>query len=380
MNFDLRKHHDLLRNRNKNKALWAVIFSLILVGSLIFLHFHNQHEEKVEAEFAATNPWRETLDIKKEYVAQIRSVQHIELRSLEKGYLQNIYVDEGQFVRKGQKMFQIMPLLLQAELKKAHAEYQLTKIEYDNTLLLYKKNVVSANELALTKARLDKAQAEMEAAQAHLNFSTVKAPFDGIMDRFHVRLGSLVDEGELLTTLSDNSKMWLYFNVSEADYLDYMEHSHKSDNQLPIELRLANGSIFSHTGKIDTIEADFNNEVGNVAFRATFPNTENLLRHGETGTVLLTKKFENALVIPQKATFEVLDKKFVFLIDENNRLVSKQIKIAAEVEHLFIIASGVSENDKILIDGLGKVHNGDVVKTTMQDRETVKQSLNLTTK
>jgi membrane fusion protein (multidrug efflux system) len=372
-----------MKNRKLNiKNKYVVILAasvLLMVAVFGFLNWtHNKHEE-IESEFPVTTPWHETLEIKKEYVAQIRAVQHIELRSLEKGYLQSIYVDEGQFVHKGDKMFQIMPLLLEAELKKATAEYELAKIEYDNTLMLQKRSVVSVNELALAKAKLDKMHAEMELAQAHMQFATVIAPFDGIMDRFHVRLGSLIDEGELLTTLSDNSQMWLYFNVSETDYLDYME-SKQANKEVPIELRLANGKIFPYKGKIDTIEAEFNNEVGNVAFRATFPNPEQLLRHGETGTVLLTKKYENALVIPQKATFEVLDKKFVYVVGENNELSSRQITIAAEVPHLFIIAAGLTDHDKILLEGLGKVHSGDKIKTQNQDEKTVKKSLMLSTK
>lgn len=366
--------------RKKKHIAIAAVYALVL-AALIFSYLHWKHikPEEAGAEFAVATPWRENLDIKKEYVSQIRAVQHIEIRSLEKGYLQNIFVDEGQFIKKGQKMFQIMPLLLNAELKKAQAEYQLAKIEYDNTLMLHNKNIVSVNELRLTKARLDKAHAEMEVADAHVQFSTIKAPFSGIMDRFQVRLGSLVDEGELLTTLSDNSKMWVYFNVSESDYLDYMEHK-KTEDEIPIELTLANGSLFAYQGKIDTIEADFNNEIGNVAFRATFPNPEQLLRHGETGTVLLTKKYKNALVIPQKATFEVLDKKFVYVVNEKNEIRSQQITIAAEVPHLFIIASGITEHDKILLEGLGKVHVGDKINAQEQDHEAVKKSLMLTTK
>lgn len=388
---------------NKTTTLALISVSVVMIAALIFFHFVGATNEKSEIEFPTTNPWRQTLSIKKEYVAQIRAMQHIELRSLEKGYLQSVYVDEGSFVHKGQKMFQIMPLLLAADLKKAKAEYQLAKIEYDNTLILQKRNVVSINELALTKAKLDRAHAEMELAQAHFEFTTVKAPFDGIMDRFHVRLGSLVNEGDLLTTMSDNSKMWLYFNVSEADYLDYMRHvkngsdkvddedgdeaekaenkiGNRSGNKMPVELVLADGSIFPHKGLIDTIEADFNNENGNVAFRATFPNPNRILRHGETGTVLLTKKYENALVIPQKATFEVLDKKFVYVVDEEGKVSSRQITIVAELQHLFIISSGLNERDKILLEGLGKIHIGDIVKTQNQDRDTVLQSLKLTTK
>lgn len=364
----------ITKNRNLTIAVVAVL--CVAIGTFGFAHLRHSRNKETESEYQVATPWRETMDIKKEFVSQIRAVQHIELRSLEKGYLQNIYVDEGQLVHKGQAMFQIMPLLLEAELKKAKAEYQLAKIEYDNTAILEKSNVVSANELALTKARLDKAHAEMELAETHVKFTTVKAPFDGIMDRFQVRLGSLVNEGDLLTTISDNSKMWVYFNVSEADYLDYMEHK-KNDVEMPVQLVLANGSVFPYEGKIDTIEADFNNEVGNVAFRATFPNPDGLLRHGETGTILLTKKFNNALIIPQKATYEVLDKKFVYVVDEKGEIQSRQITIAAEVPHLFLIASGINDNDKILLEGLGKVHIGQIIKTEVQGKEEILKSLEL---
>lgn len=358
---------------SKNVILIMILF--VILGAVFgYLHLHHKKHEEIESAYQVTNPWRETIIIDKGYVAQIRAIQHIELRSLEKGYLQNIFVDEGQTVEKGQKMFQIMPLLLEAEFKTANAEFHLAQIEYNNTLTLNKRNVVSSNELALSKAKLEKAEAQMELARAHLEFSEVKAPFSGIMDRFHVRLGSLVDEGELLTTLSDNSKMWVYFNVSEADYLDYMKLHKKAEN-IPVKLRLANGDIFPYEGIVDTIEADFNNEVGNVAFRASFPNPDGLLRHGETGTVLLSKKIDNALLIPQKATFEVLDKKFVYVVNDKNEIESQQINIAEEVPHLFIIDSGITEKDKILLEGLGKLRPGDEVKTIFQTVEEIKKSL-----
>lgn len=364
-NIDAKKHKYVV-------ALAAAVLCIVTI--FLILHFHHEKHEKEEAKFPITNPWYETVNLKKEYVSQIKAIQHIELRSLEKGYLQNIYVDEGQFVHKGQKMFQIMPLILEAEFKKSEAEYKLAKIEYDNTLILKKHDIVSANELALTKARLDKAQAEMQLAETHLDFTTVKAPFDGIMDRFHVRLGSLVNEGELLTTLSDNSQMWVYFNVSEADYLNYMERK-KNNQETVVELVLANGSLFPHKGKIDTIEAEFNNEVGNVAFRATFPNPDGLLRHGETGTILLTEEHKDALIIPQKSTFEILDKKFVYVVDDENKVHSQEITITGEVPHLFIISAGVSKKDKILLEGLGKVHEGEEIETENQSLKEVQKSL-----
>lgn len=168
----------------------------------------HQNEKQEEAKFVVSSPMQKDTLVYHEYVCQIRSIQHIELRALEKGYLQNIYVDEGQFVKKGKLMFQIMPAIYQAEMRKAQAEVTFAEIEYQNTKNLADSNVVSKNELALTKAKLDKAKAELSLAQTHLGFTEIRAPFDGVVGRFNdVRLGSLVDEGDLITTLSDNSKM-----------------------------------------------------------------------------------------------------------------------------------------------------------------------------
>lgn len=185
----------------------------------------NKEEKEEEIKFLVTSPLKKDTLITRNYVCQIRSIQHIELRALEKGYLQNIYVDEGQFVKKGQTMFQIMPLIYNAELQKAQAEANFAEIEYQNTKQLSEKNVVSPNELALAKAKFDKAKAELSLAQTHLQFTEIKAPFDGIMDHFQVRLGSLVDEGDLLTTLSDNSQMCFYFNVPESVYFFYKTYA-----------------------------------------------------------------------------------------------------------------------------------------------------------
>jgi membrane fusion protein (multidrug efflux system) len=279
---------------------------------------------------------------------------------LEKGYLQNIYVDEGQLVKKGQLMFQVMPLMYQAEVQKAEAEANFAEIEYQNTKSLADSNVVSKNELALAKAKLNKANAELSLAQVHLGFTQIRAPFDGIMDRFHVRVGSLLDEGELLTVLFDNSKMWVYFNVPEAEYLDY-KTTIKRDSLVQVNLLLANHKQFKHAGAIETIEADFNNETGNIAFRATFPNPQGLLRHGETGNVLMNVPLKDALLIPQKATFEVLDKKYVFVIDENNIVRSRLITVIAEMPHLFVIQDGLAETDKILLEGLRLVRENEKI-------------------
>jgi membrane fusion protein (multidrug efflux system) len=318
----------------------------------------HEEEKEEEVKFEVTSPLKKDTLVTRDYVCQIRAIQHIELRALERGYLQQIFVDEGQNVKQGQMMFQIMPLVYQAEMEKAKAEANFAEIEYLNTKRLSDSNVVSPNELALAKAKFDKAKAELALAQTHLQFTEVKAPFNGIMDRFQVRLGSLVDEGDLLTTLSDNSKMWVYFNVPEAEYLSYKQHV-KKDSMTRVNLQMANNQMFKYSGLVETIEADFNNETGNIAFRATFPNPDALLRHGETGNIQMTVPLKDALIIPQKATFEILEKKYVFVVGPDKVVHQKEIAIAAEMPDLYVIKKGVGENERILLEGIRKVKDGD---------------------
>jgi membrane fusion protein, multidrug efflux system len=335
---------------------------IVLLAALATVGCHHEHQgHSEEGKFLVTSPLRKDTELTRDYVAQIRAIQHIEVRALEKGYLQGIFIDEGQRIAKGTRMFQIMPLIYQAEVQKAAAEAEVTEIELNNTKLLADKHVVSPNELALAKAKFNQAKAQVSLATTHKSMTEIRAPFDGIMGRFHVRMGSLVDEGDLLTTLSDNSSVWVYFNVSEAEYLKYKSQP-EGEQPTSVKLRMANGQVFDQAGKVETIEADFNNETGNLAFRATFPNPKGLLRHGETGKVLMTVPIKNALVIPQKATFDVLDKKFVFVIDEKNVVRSRPITVSAELPQVYVVESGLEEHDKILLDGLRKVRDGAAIE------------------
>ena len=333
-------------------------------------------EKEKEEQFLVTNPVKKDTVVTKDYVSQIQASRHIELRALERGYLQKIYVDEGQFVKQGQILFQIMPKIYEAEMQKAKAEAGFAAIEYKNTKRLADNDVVAPNELAMAKAKLDKANAELSLAQVHLEFTQVRAPFDGIVDRFNVRLGSLVEEGDLLTNLSDNSKMWVYYNVTESEYLDFRQN-HKDDAKPVVNLLMANNQYFDYSGIVETIEADFNNENGNIQFRATFPNPKGLLRHGETGNIHVTVPLKNTLLIPQKATFEVLDKKYVFVLDKDGIIRSKEVTIEAEMPHLFAIKSGITENDKILLEGLRLVKENEKIKYKLVAPQTVLSNLEL---
>jgi membrane fusion protein (multidrug efflux system) len=328
-------------------------------------YFHKQEEESHHETqtIVVTSPNVQDVTITESFVCQIRSQRHIEVRALEPGYLQEILIKEGQAVREKQVLFRILPILYKAKLDAEQAEAELARMEWEYNEGLRKENVVSQNQLNLLKAKLDRAQAKVSLASAELGFTEVKAPFDGIVDRLLEREGSLIKEGDILTTLSDNSVMWVYFNVPEKYYLEYMANRKRHEEEDKIELVLANGDKFPQPGAIGAIEADVNNENGNAKFRADFPNPkiraegDRLLRNGQTGTIKVRRPLKNAVVIPQRATFELLDKRYVWLVDEHNVAHQTLITTKHEQEDIFVVDTGLKPGDKIVLEGVREVED-----------------------
>lgn len=338
----------------------AMILALVLLSvPACSKHQEEQHHEVHK--ITATTSQSKAITLTERYVCQIHSQRHIQVRALEMGYLEAIPIKEGQQVKKDDLLFQVIPVIYKSKLDAENAEARLAQLEYSYTKKLFVDKVVSQNEVLLLEAKLTKAQAKAQLAAAELNFASVKAPFDGIVDRLHLQQGSLVQEGEILTTLSDNSLMWVYFNVPEARYLEYMTNLNQNKD-LKIELVLANGTTFNQPGKIGAIEADFNNENGNIPFRADFANPDKLLRHGQTGTVLISRVQRGAIVIPQRATFEVLQKRYVYVVDENNVAHQREIEIENELDDIFVIKDGLDVNERIVLEGIRQVRDGATVE------------------
>jgi membrane fusion protein (multidrug efflux system) len=338
--------------------------------------YFQKHEEKPHEEhqkIVVTSPLAKDVVITQPYVCQIRSQRHIDVCALDSGYLQEISVREGQAVKKGDPMFKIVPVLYMAKLDAELAEAHLAELEFNNTESLFKgkvPGVVSQNEVLLFKAKFDRAKAKADLAKAELNFTEVKAPFDGIVDRLRAREGSLIKEGDVLTTLSDNSLMWVYFNVPEAQYLEYTAARAQHEAEDRIELLLADHNKFPQPGKIGAIEAQFNNETGNIAFRADFPNPDRLLRHGQTGTILIHRKLHNATVIPQRAVFDLLDKQYVWVIDEDHVAHQRLITISKhQLDDIFVIEGGLDVKDKIVLEGVRLVQDGEKVEYEFREPE-----------
>lgn len=316
-----------------------------------------------------------------DYVAEIHARQNIEIRARVKGYLEKIHVDEGERVREGQVLFTISSqeyredvLKAQAMLKSAIADAQAAEVDMQNVKLLTEKNVVSKTEITLAKAKLEAANARIEemrsyeaSARLRLSYTEVRAPFNGVLDRLPSKRGSLVDEGTLLTTLSDNDEVYAYFNVSEKEYLSYAKSESSHSNEKNVILILADNSTHPYLGHVETIEGEFNQGTGSIAFRARFANPQHILRHGASGKVRLKRHLRRALVIPQKATFEIQDKMYVFVLDRENRVKMRNIVPRLRLPQIYVIASGLTPSDRIIYEGIQDLSDGITVETKPVD-------------
>ena len=250
--------------------------------------------------------------ITQRYNGRITAHRHIEVRAPVDAYVTAISVKMGQTVKQGDVLLQVGP--------------------------------------ATDEEKPD--------AENRNNGFAIKAPFDGLVGGFPRQRGSFVLKGETLTTLSDNSLMWVYFNVPEAQYLEYMAKGSPIKEDPTIELVLANGNKFEHVGKIGAIEAKFNANTGTIGFRGDFPNPDGLLRHGQIGTVLMKRVLKDAIVIPQRATFEILHKRFVYVVDKDRVAHQREIDIQDAAEDLFVVKTGVEVGDKIVLEGVRLVRDG----------------------
>lgn len=366
-------------------ALVASLCPSLMSCSEIEAHEPQRHGEAAQHgalhPIVVTTPVVREVDMAEHYVSQIRASRHIELRALERGYLQEVKVQEGQAVKKGQLLFKLLPIVYKARLHADEAELERAEIALRNTETLAEKEIVSKQELALARAERARTKARVELASAELDFTEIRAPFDGIIDRQYEQQGSLLEEGDILTTVSDNSTMWVYFNVPESDYLNFLALPGAVDPRNPqvlrlsdarFELQLANGKFFQHPAQDAlTIESDFDSETGNIPFRADFPNPARLLRHGQTGTLWIHRPIKNALVIPQRATFEILDKHYVFVIDEDEIAHQREVVVSGELDDVFVLQSGLAAEDRIVFEGVRQIHDGQRVDARFRQPEEV---------
>ncbi len=321
-------------------------------------------------EVVLTGPRAMDVTVTLRYVCQLHAWRRIDIRAQVAGRLDEIGVKNGEAVKEGGLMFQISPALARSKRDAEIAEVDLARREYENA-----KNAPGArrpgappDEVALAEAKLARANAKLKLAEAELAFANVRAPFGGIVDQLRVQPGDPVKEGDLLADLSDDSVIWAFFGMPEKHYLDLMAGPERLDGD-DFELELGGGARYPHPGKFGAVEGQISNETGNIALRADFPNPGGLLRHGQSGTVLIRRKLRQALVVPVRATFESLDKRYVYVVDQDDVAHRREIVIQHELDDIYVIKPGIQVGDRIILEGIGQVRDGEKVKCEVRPPE-----------
>lgn len=354
-------------------GLIALIASALLAGCAT-----KDKESETEQPETLTLPvvqlTRQNTTLKRDYVGRLEATQNVEIRARVSGFLEKIYVDEGQMVHRGQLLFKLNEAEYQAEfdrananLKSAVANARTAEVEMGRVQLLVDKKIVSPSELELAKAKLEAAKAAIDeekstraTAALRLSHAGIRAPFDGTINRIPFKMGSLIEEGALLTTVSDVREVYAYFDVSEKEYLNYLKKNPTRDgrNGQEVEMILADETPYTHKGRIETMESIFEEGAGTIAFRARFPNPKKLLRHGSSGKIRLANAVSDAILVPQKAVFEVQDKNYVYVVDAANKVKTRSFVPQGRVDSNYIVQSGLKAGERVVYEGIQNIRDG----------------------
>lgn len=358
----------------KKIALW-VLTGLLLTscGS------KSKNMGEASSDFAVETLQPTETELQTSYPATIKGMQDIEIRPKVSGYLVKLLVDEGATVRKGQPLFLIdseqysaAVKAAQAQIKVCRANIATQKLTVENKRMLFKQNIISSydlqmaeNTLASYEAQLASAQANLQSAQDNLRWCTVSSPADGVVGTIPYRVGSLVSasSAEPLTTVSNIQKMYVYFSMTEKQLLAITREGgdiNAAVKKMPsVSLVLADGSTYSQNGTISTVSGVIDQTTGSVQMRATFDNASHVLRSGGTGSVLIPTHSADAILVPQKATFDVQDKKFVYVVNADKTVSSREIEVLTQNDgQTFVVTSGLKAGERIVVDGVNQLKNG----------------------
>jgi RND family efflux transporter MFP subunit len=359
----------------KNVVCLGILMPLILLSC----NSLEKNDNTIE-EYLVASPTIQDTTFTKDYVADIQALKNVEIRSRVKGIIDKIHVDEGQFVKEGQLLFSISAqeyndalVRAKAQLKNAQAELKSLQVELKNAKGLLAKAIISKSEVELAEAKVEAAEAkidemksEVNTAQMNVSFTSVKAPFSGYINRIPNKMGSLIEEGTMLTTLSDNQEVYAYFRVSEFEYLNFMR-TKGLDGKKDVQLILADNTVHDQLGIIETVEGEIDRSTGNVAFRARFNNPQKLIKHGASGKISIGFDLKKATLIPMSATFEIQENYYVYVVDEANTVRMRRIFRGAELGDHYVISKGLKASDRILLEGVQLVKKGQKIKVERQN-------------
>lgn len=328
------------------------------------------------------------------YPATIEGVENVEIRPKVDGFIAKIYVDEGAFVKKGQLLFKIdAPQYEQAvraaraNIQVAQADVNTAEMELNKIRPLVDRNIISSFELenaelnlASKQAILAQVRTQLETAETNFSYTKITSPVNGVLGTIPYKIGSLVNSSTPmpLTTVSNISKIYAYFALNEKQILDLGVHQGQLaqllQKQKGVQLQLANGTIYAEEGKIESVSGLINSSTGSVNARATFPNQDLSIRSGSSGSIIIPQFIENSVVIPQKATFEIQGQKFVYLVQDDQTVHAQAISVLSnnDGQH-FVVESGLKVGDKIVLEGVHTLRNGEKIDPELIDFESSNQ-------
>lgn len=366
---------------------------VLLAASLVFLASCGQSKQSAgnAPEIAVMEVATTTANLTNSYPATIKGKQDVEIRPMVSGFITKLHVDEGAVVRKGQVLFSIDPVQYQAAVQTAKAAVETAKAALSTQELttankreLNKKQIVSdydlkmaENQLAQSKAALAQAEAQLVNAENNLSYTEVTSPSDGIVGTIPYRVGSLVSASIAtpLTTVADISEMYAYFSMTERQLLNLIREGGSMKeilDKLPdVHLQLIDGTMYPDTGRVETISGVIDQATGSVNLRALFPNDHNILRSGGTGNVVFPNPLENIIMIPQSATTEIQDKKFVYVLQPDNTIKNTEIKVFTLNDgQYYYVMEGLKQGDKVVIEGVQALKDGQAITPiTPADKE-----------
>ena len=368
--------------------------SLCLLSSLFASCQDSNNQQEHNKEFVPiTILHPTTIQFPRSYVADIQAIQFVEVKPKVEGFIQQVYVDEGQLVKKGQPLFRLSSDEYSESVKEAEANYKQAQAQYDMAIYdverierLVTKQILSQirldhaiKEREVAEMKVEQAKAQLQRSQMNYSYTTITSPFDGYIDRIPYKVGSLVNPQSLLTTVSDISEIFAYYRVTESEYLEFKRRQISGENiegSNDVELVLSDGSIYAHKGRLETVEGDFERGTGSIAFRVRFPNPDQLLRHGVTGKVRMMTTMDNICLIPQKSTFEIQDFTYVYTVDSNHVVKVRSFE-PLERYNNYYVTQDLPNNTAIVYEGVQMMKDGITIKTDTVDMETMREETEL---
>ncbi len=393
---------------NRSMKYFVALFSFLILFSC------KQEQKQQQAPPPPALPTVEAqvrdVVIYQSYPVSIEGKVNNAVRAKISGYITNVYVDEGQYVSKGQPLFKLETNVqsqdakaarsavnaAQANIEAAQAAVNAAQVEVNKLIPLVERNIISNVQLETAKANLQRAQGQLaqskaaksqsqaaySASMANINFGVVRSPISGVVGAINMREGSLVGPGDPnpITTVSETSDVFAYFSMNESEYFNFLEKTEgktitaKLNNLPEVELILPNGQTYQHKGKIHTVTGQINPQTGTIQFRATFPNKEKLLSNGNSGVVRIPEKIKGAIVVPESATFEQQGATYVYQVFQDS-VTNTPVKLLSRENNLALITSGIKAGDKVVTEGVSKLKPGAKIKGIPTSIDSIVQAI-----